>query len=123
MCSGVFLMSRLPLRGGHGQLGLAWENVSVLTNNKILSTVLSRFKSSKGAKIYICLWTEFLLNGVEMPSHPKKQIVSKTTNSQVHSFKPVCKMLVKFQGMVGILRCSTVGGDFEVWLEGGGKPA
>ena len=26
MCSGVFLMSRLPLRRGHGQLGLAWEN-------------------------------------------------------------------------------------------------
>ena len=34
MCTGVFLMSRIPLRGGHGQLGLAWENVSVFLQTK-----------------------------------------------------------------------------------------
>ena len=36
MCSGVFLMSRLPLRRGHGQLGLAWENGGGGTSTQLL---------------------------------------------------------------------------------------
>ena len=41
MCSGVFLMSRLPLRRGHGQLGLAWENGGTSTQLLMRGVMLS----------------------------------------------------------------------------------